>query len=123
MLAPLPRVQAPPSSPASPASPVGTPSMLRLMGTKDYSTLEELIQSGAYDDIIKDDAKMLNIITFAVNFQVPLDILHLICNLNPQALISGGDLPFRLARQQKLPAQAIIIMEAARQDALVQSFQ
>mmetsp|Transcript_24048 Transcript_24048/g.35570 ORF Transcript_24048/g.35570 Transcript_24048/m.35570 type:complete len:98 (-) Transcript_24048:102-395(-) len=97
--------------------------MLRLMGTKDYETLERLIQSGAYNDVIQDDSKMLNIITFAVNFQVPVDILHLICNLNPQALISGGDLPFRLARQQKLPARAIIVMEAARQDALVKSFQ
>mmetsp|Transcript_1770 Transcript_1770/g.2694 ORF Transcript_1770/g.2694 Transcript_1770/m.2694 type:complete len:123 (+) Transcript_1770:152-520(+) len=122
MLALLPYIQEPPVSPTS-ETHVATPSMLRLMGTKDYETLERLIQSGAYNDVIQDDSKMLNIITFAVNFQVPVDILHLICNLNPQALISGGDLPFRLARQQKLPARAIIVMEAARQDALVKSFQ
>lgn len=101
---------------------VANPSMLRLLGTKDYSTLQKLIQSGAYDDVIRDQTKMLDIITFAVNFQVPLDVLHTLCNLNPQALISC-DLPFRLARRQKLSAQAIIIMEAARQDALVQTFQ
>jgi len=98
------------------------PSMLRLMGTKDWDTLEKLIKTGAYDDIIQDDMKMSTVITFAVNFRVPIKILNLMCHLNPDALITG-DLPFRIARQQGSSAQTLIILEAARQKALLRNFQ
>mmetsp|Transcript_37340 Transcript_37340/g.42677 ORF Transcript_37340/g.42677 Transcript_37340/m.42677 type:complete len:259 (+) Transcript_37340:82-858(+) len=98
------------------------PSILRLLGTKDWSTLKRLITIGAYQDIIQDKSKMLSIITFAVSMQVPLDTLHLLCYLNPGALTTGDDLPFRLARQQqqkhmKDAKNTLIILEAARQEA------
>eukprot|EP00547_Thalassionema_nitzschioides_P007407 CAMPEP_0194199288 /NCGR_PEP_ID=MMETSP0156-20130528/364_1 /TAXON_ID=33649 /ORGANISM="Thalassionema nitzschioides, Strain L26-B" /LENGTH=99 /DNA_ID=CAMNT_0038924163 /DNA_START=67 /DNA_END=367 /DNA_ORIENTATION=- len=63
------------------------PSMLRLLGTGDWDTLKELIETGAYNDMIHDNSKMLAIIIFAVNFEAPVEILHLMCNLNPDALM------------------------------------
>lgn len=97
------------------------PSMLRLLGTGDWETLKELIKTGAYNEMIHDESKMLAAITFAVNFEAPVEVLHLMCNLNPDALMIE-DTPFRLARQQGCSAQTITVLEAARQFALSRKF-
>mmetsp|Transcript_17770 Transcript_17770/g.20467 ORF Transcript_17770/g.20467 Transcript_17770/m.20467 type:complete len:121 (-) Transcript_17770:121-483(-) len=97
------------------------PSMLRLLGTGDWNTLKELINTGCYEEVINDKSEMLKVITFAVNFQVPLDVLHLMCNLNPEAL-TIEDTPFRLARRQNSSVKTITILEAARQHALSMKF-
>jgi len=99
------------------------PSMLRLMGMKDWNTLRHLIRTGVYDDIIHDKVKMSSILSFAVDLKVPHNILDMMCNLNPDALLMTGDLPFRIAKQQRSHAQTIIILEAARQKAFIKIFQ
>ena len=93
------------------------PSMMFLVGSRDWDTLSKLLQQGAYNDTLTDRSEMSSIIAFAVNFGAPPEFLNLLCYLNPGALLED-DLPFHLARHYK-NVKASIILEAARQKALV----
>ena len=98
--------------------------MLFLVGREDWTTLKRLVQDEVYDDVVSDNQKMASILAFAVKFQAPADILHFLCRLNPDAL-TVSDLPFRLARLPGGSAsnmQTIIVLESARQQALINSF-
>lgn len=95
--------------------------MMYLIGKRKWDDLKTLVQTGAYDDIVSDSKEMASMIAFAVNFQAPPDFLHFLCHLNPSALLVR-DLPFQLARRIQSNAQTIIVLEAARQQALVNTF-
>lgn len=95
--------------------------MLYLMGKGEWKTLKQLVEEGVYDHIVSDKTEMSSIITFAVNFNAPTDVLHFLCHLNPDAL-TVQDLPFRLARRNRSSVQTIIVLESARQQALVERF-
>ena len=95
--------------------------MMYLIGKRQWDDLTNLLTMGAYDDIVSDSKEMASIIAFAVNFQAPPDVLHSLCHVNPSALLVR-DLPFRLARRIESNAQTIIVLEAARQQALVNTF-
>ena len=112
-----------PSSSTNTTTKATDPSMLFLVGRKDWTTLTCLIQDGAYDDILNDNEQMSSILAFAVKFQAPVDILHFLCRLNPDAL-TVSELPFRLARMPRRGSnvQTIIVLESARQQSVVNSF-
>lgn len=95
--------------------------MMYLIGKREWDDLKNLLQMGVYDSTVSDRNEMASIIAFAVNFHAPPDFLHFLCNLNPSALLVQ-DLPFRLARCIGSNAQTIIVLEAARQKALVNTF-
>jgi hypothetical protein len=94
------------------------PSMLYLIGKKKWDTLQELIHEGAFEDVVMDPFEMSKIIAFAVNLQIPIPILHLLCDLNPDAL-TVSDVPFHLARRQSQNPQTIIVLESIRQKAIL----
>jgi hypothetical protein len=94
------------------------PSMLYLIGKKRWDTLQELIHEGAFEDVVIDKNQMSKIIAFAVNLQIPIHILHLLCDLNPDAL-TVSDIPFHLARRHSKNSQTIIVLEAVRQKAIL----
>lgn len=95
--------------------------MMFLVGRREWDTLKKLALKGVYDAVVKDKSYMSSIIAFAVNFHAPPDILHFLCRLNTDALIDN-DIPFRLARRNKSDVQTIIVLEGARQAALVNRF-
>ena len=97
------------------------PSMMYLVGKREWDDLKNLLQMGVYDSTVNDRDEMASIIAFSVNFHAPIDFLHFLCNLNPSALLDQ-DLPFRLARRIGSNTQTIIVLEAARQKALVHAF-
>jgi hypothetical protein len=80
--------------------------MLYLIGKKKWDNLQELIHEGAFEDVVMDSFEMSKIIAFAVNLQIPIPILHLLCDLNPDAL-TVSDVPFHLARRQSQNSQTI----------------
>jgi hypothetical protein len=94
------------------------PSMLFLVGTQDWKTLQQLIQVGVYDNILSDSIQMSTVITFAVAYHAPFHILHFLCHLNPDSLLIS-DVPFRLARRTGSCMQTFIALESARQRATV----
>lgn len=97
------------------------PSMIYLLRKGEWATLRKLIHTGVYDEAMSDNAQMSTIIVFAVSLHVPSDILHILCRINPEAL-TVGELPFRLARQNGSSVHSTIVLEAARQQALVEHF-
>lgn len=97
------------------------PSMMFLVGRREWERLKKLTLKGVYDAVVQDKSYMSSIITFAVNFHAPSDILHFLCHLNTDALLDN-DLPFRLARRNRSDVQTIIVLEGARQTALVKRF-
>jgi hypothetical protein len=97
------------------------PSMMYLVGKREWDNAKSLIQMGVYDKTVSDTKQMASLIAFAVNFHAPPDFLHFLCHLNPDALLVA-DLPFRLASLIGSSAHTIIVLEASRQTALVKAF-
>lgn len=95
--------------------------MMHLIGRREWDTLRTILCDGTCDVVLRDKDQMSSIITFAVNFHAPPDILHQLCQANPEAVIVG-EAPFRLARRNGSSLQTIIVLEGARQKALIKSF-
>jgi hypothetical protein len=85
--------------------------MLYLMGKGEWKTLKQLVEEGVYDHIVSDKTEMSSIITFAVNFNAPTDVLHFLCHLNPDAL-TVQDLPFRLARRNGFELSPCMVVDS-----------
>lgn len=100
------------------------PSLIWLVGQKDWEELKRLVGLGAYDGEARDVNKMATVIAFAVNYKAPPDVIRLLTSLNPDSLLDKriGDIPFRLARSLGTPAKTVIYLEAARQNATVRQF-